>query len=82
VRITPTTRVYSGTYNNVTVPPGQTCELSGQLASASEGSGWVSSSVITGDLVINATTADPAVAGDWGAAASAAKARAAQATSS
>lgn len=145
--ITPTTPFYSGTYNNVTVPPGQTCELSGatilgnvtvqtagsvafedpgtvggnllvgQLASASEGSGWVisggavsnqaasmtfqgtvhgilandtqtlalgsatvdgsvisnrdvfggvvSSSVITGDLVINATTGDPAIAGDW-----------------
>jgi hypothetical protein len=146
-KITATTLFYSGTYDNVTVPPGQTCELSGatilgnvtvqtagsvafespgsvggnllvgQLASASEGSGWVisggavsneaasmtfqgtvhgilandtqtlalgsatvdgnvisnrdvfggvvSSSVITGDLVISATTGDPAVAGDW-----------------
>jgi hypothetical protein len=27
--------------------------------------GVVSSSVITGDLVINATTGDPAIAGDW-----------------
>lgn len=145
--ITPTMLFYSGTYNNVTVPPGQTCELSGatvlgnvtvqtagsvafespgtvggnllvgQLAGASEGTGWVisgaavanqaasmtfqgtvhgilandtqalslgsatvdgnvisnrgvfggviTSSVITGDVIINATTGDPAVAGDW-----------------
>ncbi|HET7050462.1 MAG TPA: hypothetical protein VFI54_19520 [Solirubrobacteraceae bacterium] len=27
--ITATTLFYSGTYNNMTVPPGQTCELSG-----------------------------------------------------
>jgi hypothetical protein len=114
-KITPTTLFYSGTYNNVTVPRGQTCELSGatilgnvtvqtagsvafespgtvggnlfvgQLAGASEGTGWAISGAATanqaasmtfqgtvhgilandGDLVINATTGDPAVAGDW-----------------
>jgi hypothetical protein len=145
--ITPTQLFYSGTYNNVTVPPLQTCELSaatilgnvtvqmggsvafedpgtvggnllvGQLGSASEGTGWViggaalanqaagltfqgtvhgilandtdtlalgsatvdgsvvsnrgvfggvvSSSVITGDVIINGTTGDPDIDGDW-----------------
>ena len=146
--ITPTQLFYSGTYNNVTVPPGQTCELSnatvrgnvtvemagsvtfensgtvggsllvGQLGGASEETGWVingaalanqaagltfqgtvhgilandtdtlalgsatvdgsvvsnrgvfggavTSSVITGDLIINATaSSDPAIDSTW-----------------
>jgi hypothetical protein len=146
--ITPTQLFYSGTYNNVTVPPGQTCELSnatvrgnvtvqmagsvtfensgtvggsllvGQLGGASEDTGWVidggalanqaagltfqgtvhgilandtdtlalgsatvdgsvvsnrgvfggavTSSVITGDLVINGTAStDPSIDSTW-----------------